>query len=162
MVSVAPVLLCRCGRYKSPDETSIVRREGVLGSRPKHHPQSVHCLVEWVEGLGATDEHFFVDIERAFLDPGESLSACAVNDMSNLQVMPDGSAYRCGAVADSPEMSTMAFSGSALTLRHRGRGEDSLGAGRTAREVRPQTPSHPEQRRSQGPRLGELWRRSRP
>ena len=43
---------------------------------------------------------FFVEIERGFLDDGDPLVGCALDDFSNLQILPDGRAYRCGLLAD--------------------------------------------------------------
>lgn len=67
---------------------------------------------------------FFVEIERGFLRKGEPLTGCALGDFSNLEVMPDGRAYRCGLLVDQPDMASLTVAGGELRLSHPGRGEE--------------------------------------
>jgi hypothetical protein len=50
---------------------------------------------------------FFVEIERGFLEPDQPLTNCALVGFSNLQIMPDGRAFRCGLLADQAEMASL-------------------------------------------------------
>lgn len=58
-------------------------------------------LVHQIESRTETRAGFFIDIERGFLDEGEPLTVCALRSFSNLQILPDGRAYRCGLLVDS-------------------------------------------------------------
>jgi MoaA/NifB/PqqE/SkfB family radical SAM enzyme len=77
---------------------------------------------------GSGDRDFFVEVEKAFLDPDEQLSKCALSDSTNLQIMPDGRVYRCGLLIDDPSMASLAIIGSTLVLAHADRGEQLLAA----------------------------------
>jgi MoaA/NifB/PqqE/SkfB family radical SAM enzyme len=50
---------------------------------------------------------FFVEIERGFLEPDQPLTNCALVGFSNLQILPDGRAFRCGLLADQAEMASL-------------------------------------------------------
>jgi MoaA/NifB/PqqE/SkfB family radical SAM enzyme len=69
---------------------------------------------------------FFVEIERGFLAEGEPLSDCALADFSNLEIMPDGRAYRCGLLVDQPAMASLTMAGDELRLSRPDRGEELL------------------------------------
>jgi MoaA/NifB/PqqE/SkfB family radical SAM enzyme len=69
---------------------------------------------------------FFVEIERGVLADDESLSGCALADFSNLQIMPDGRAYRCGLLVDQWEMASLGMTGDQLHVIHPGHGEERL------------------------------------
>jgi MoaA/NifB/PqqE/SkfB family radical SAM enzyme len=69
---------------------------------------------------------FFVEIERGFLAEDEPLSGCALADFSNLEVMPDGRAYRCGLLVDQPAMASLTMTGDELRLSRPGYGEALL------------------------------------
>lgn len=71
---------------------------------------------------------FFVEIERGFLDDHEPLVSCALADFSNLQILPDGRAYRCGLLVDQDEMASLAMTGDQLRLTSPGHGEEWLRA----------------------------------
>jgi MoaA/NifB/PqqE/SkfB family radical SAM enzyme len=69
---------------------------------------------------------FFVEIERGFLAEGEPLTDCALADFSNLEVMPDGRAYRCGLLVDQPEMASLSMAADMLLVTRPGTGEEVL------------------------------------
>lgn len=69
---------------------------------------------------------FFVEIERGFLAEGKPLSGCALADFSNLEVMPDGRAYRCGLLVDQPAMASLIMTGDELRLFRPRHGEELL------------------------------------
>jgi MoaA/NifB/PqqE/SkfB family radical SAM enzyme len=71
---------------------------------------------------------FYVEIERGYLADDERLSGCALADFSNLQILPDGRAYRCGLLVDQDEMSSLAMTGSRLLVTRPGHGEERLRA----------------------------------
>jgi MoaA/NifB/PqqE/SkfB family radical SAM enzyme len=71
---------------------------------------------------------FFVEIERGFLAEDELLTACALTDFSNLQIFPDGRAYRCGLLVDQAEMASLSMAGDQLRLTRPGHGEELLRA----------------------------------
>lgn len=75
--------------------------------------------------IGPTVEHF-VEVERAFVDEGEALVGCALADGSNLQIMPDGNAYRCGLLVDNPRTVSLRFAHAGLEVVGAGRGEEAL------------------------------------
>ena len=54
----------------------------------------------WSTKRVETRPDFFVEIERGFLAEGDPLVGCALDDFSNLQILPDGRAYRCGLLVD--------------------------------------------------------------
>jgi MoaA/NifB/PqqE/SkfB family radical SAM enzyme len=69
---------------------------------------------------------FFVEIERGFLPEGEPLTDCALIDFSNLEVLPDGRAYRCGLLVDQAEMASLSMAGDQLRFTRPGYGEELL------------------------------------
>jgi MoaA/NifB/PqqE/SkfB family radical SAM enzyme len=69
---------------------------------------------------------FFVEIERGFLAVDEPLTGCALLDFSNLQILPDGRAYRCGLLVDRDEMASLSMTGDQLELSRPGHGEELL------------------------------------
>jgi MoaA/NifB/PqqE/SkfB family radical SAM enzyme len=81
-----------------------------------------------------TEKHpgFFVEIERGFLEEGEPFSGCALEDFSNLQILPDGRAYRCGLLVDQEEMASMFMMGDELRVIRPGEGEDLLRQSRSS------------------------------
>jgi len=87
---------------------------------------------EWAELLrriAARSERrpdFFVEIERGHLDDGQQLTGCALTDLSNLQILPDGSAYRCGLLVDQAAMSSLAMAGDRLVIVRPRHGEELL------------------------------------
>jgi MoaA/NifB/PqqE/SkfB family radical SAM enzyme len=82
----------------------------------------VRMLAERVE----TRPDFFVEIERGFLAADERLTGCALEDFSNLQILPDGRAYRCGLLVDQEGMASLAMTGDQLRLTRPGFGEELL------------------------------------
>ena len=73
-----------------------------------------------------TRPDFFVEIERGFLARGDPLVGCALDDFSNLQVLPDGRAYRCGLLVDQEGMASLTMTGDQLRLTRPGFGEELL------------------------------------
>jgi MoaA/NifB/PqqE/SkfB family radical SAM enzyme len=73
-----------------------------------------------------TRPDFFVEIERGFLAEGDPLVGCALDDFSNLQIMPDGRAYRCGLLVDQEGMASLTMTGDQLRLTRPGFGEELL------------------------------------
>jgi MoaA/NifB/PqqE/SkfB family radical SAM enzyme len=71
---------------------------------------------------------FYVEIERGYLADDEQLTGCALADFSNLQILPDGRAYRCGLLVDQDEMASLAMTGDQLRLTGPGHGEERLRA----------------------------------
>ncbi|MGH3393558.1 MAG: radical SAM protein [Streptosporangiaceae bacterium] len=69
---------------------------------------------------------FFVEIERGFLAEGEQLTKCALEDFSNLQILPDGRAYRCGLLVDQEGMASLTMTSDLLQMTHPGFGEELL------------------------------------
>jgi MoaA/NifB/PqqE/SkfB family radical SAM enzyme len=69
---------------------------------------------------------FFVEIERGFLAEGDPLVGCALDDFSNLQILPDGRAYRCGLLVDQEGMASLTMIGDQLRLTRPGFGEELL------------------------------------
>jgi hypothetical protein len=84
------------------------------------------ALVGRVESRKERRPGFFVEIERGFLAEGEPLTDCALADFSNLEVMPDGRAYRCGLLVDQPEMASLSMVGAELRSPRPGYGEELL------------------------------------
>jgi MoaA/NifB/PqqE/SkfB family radical SAM enzyme len=84
------------------------------------------ALVRRVESRREQRPGFFVEIERGFLAEGEPLTDCALADFSNLEVMPDGRAYRCGLLVDQPEMASLSLAGDELRFTRSGYGEELL------------------------------------
>jgi sulfatase maturation enzyme AslB (radical SAM superfamily) len=83
-------------------------------------------LVRRIVSRVETRSDFFIDIERGFLNEGEELTLCAVRSFSNLQILPDGRAYRCGLLVDRPEMSSLTMVGDKLLMSAPERGEERL------------------------------------
>ena len=95
-------------------------------------PGQIPDQTEWEEltrRIGQRVERrpdFFVEVERGFLAEAEPLTNCALADASNLQIFPDGRAYRCGLLADQEAMASLSMTGSQLLLTRPGRGEDTV------------------------------------
>jgi MoaA/NifB/PqqE/SkfB family radical SAM enzyme len=85
-------------------------------------------LVRRVESRVEKEPDFFVEIERGFLAVGEQLTGCALTDFSNLQILPDGRAYRCGLLVDQAEMASLSMTGDEVVLTRPGYGEELLRA----------------------------------
>jgi MoaA/NifB/PqqE/SkfB family radical SAM enzyme len=88
-------------------------------------------LVRQVEDRTETQPGFFVEIERGFLAGDEKFTGCALTDFSNLQIFPDGRAYRCGLLVDQPGMASLSMTGDDLMLTQREAGEELLAASMT-------------------------------
>lgn len=69
---------------------------------------------------------FFVEIERGFLAEGDHLTECALEDFSNLQILPDGRAYRCGLLVDQEGMASLTMADDQLQMTRPGFGEELL------------------------------------
>ena len=82
----------------------------------------VRRIAERVE----TRPDFFVEIERGFLAEDDRLTGCALEDLSNLQILPDGRAYRCGLLVDQEGMASLAMTGDQLRLSRPDMGEERL------------------------------------
>ena len=82
----------------------------------------VRTILERVE----TRPDFFVEIERGFLAGDDQLTGCALEDFSNVQILPDGRAYRCGLLVDQEGMASLRVSGDQLRLTRRDVGEELL------------------------------------
>jgi len=82
-------------------------------------------MVERVEAHVDPDADYFVEIERAYLRDDERLTGCALADFSNLQILPDGTAYRCGLLVDDGAMASLRFTGGELLLDAMG-GEERM------------------------------------
>jgi MoaA/NifB/PqqE/SkfB family radical SAM enzyme len=83
-------------------------------------------LVSRIESRQERRHGFFVEIERGFLADGEPLTGCALVDFSNLQILPDGRAYRCGLLVDQDEMASLSMTGDELRLVRPRHGEELL------------------------------------
>jgi MoaA/NifB/PqqE/SkfB family radical SAM enzyme len=94
--------------YQIPDQDEWERLVGRIGSRVERRPD------------------FIVEIERGFLAEGDQLTGCALVDFSNLQILPDGSAYRCGLLVDQDEMASLSMTGDQVRLVRPGYGEELL------------------------------------
>jgi molybdenum cofactor biosynthesis enzyme MoaA len=88
-------------------------------------------LVRQVKGRTETRPGFFVEIERGFLTGDEKFTGCALTDFSNLQIFPDGRAYRCGLLVDQPGMASLSMMGDDLRLTQREAGEELLASSMT-------------------------------
>ena len=88
--------------------------------------------VEWEKLVRAiadrveTRPDFFVEIERGFLADDDPLTGCALEDFSNLQILPEGRAYRCGMLVDQEGMASLAMTGDQLRLTRPETGEELL------------------------------------
>jgi hypothetical protein len=85
-------------------------------------------LVLMVRKRAETRPDFFVEIERGFLAEGDPLVGCALDDFSNLQILPDGRAYRCGLLVDQEGMASLTMTGDQLRLTRPSFGEELLRA----------------------------------
>jgi MoaA/NifB/PqqE/SkfB family radical SAM enzyme len=85
-------------------------------------------LVTVISKRAETRPDLFVEIERGFLAEGEPLAECALPVFSNLQILPDGRAYRCGLLVDQVGMASLAMQDDQLLLTRPGSGEDLLEA----------------------------------
>jgi MoaA/NifB/PqqE/SkfB family radical SAM enzyme len=83
-------------------------------------------LVRTVADRVETRPDFFVEIERGFLAEGDPLTGCALEDFSNLQILPEGRAYRCGMLVDQGGMASLAMTGDQLRLTRPETGEELL------------------------------------
>jgi MoaA/NifB/PqqE/SkfB family radical SAM enzyme len=83
-------------------------------------------LVRTIADRAETRPDFFVEIERGFLAGDDRLTGCALEDFSNLQILPDGRAYRCGLLVDQEGMASLAMTGDQLRLTRRDKGEELL------------------------------------
>ena len=73
-----------------------------------------------------TRPDFFVEIERGILADDDPLTGCALEDFSNLQILPEGRAYRCGMLVDQEGMASLAMTGDQLRLTRPEIGEEPL------------------------------------
>ena len=95
-------------------------------------PSAVPDRDEWrklAHGIAQRVERrpdFYVEIERGYLADDEQLAGCALDDYSNLQILPDGRAYRCGLLVDQEEMASLAMTGGQLKLTSAAHGEERL------------------------------------
>jgi len=89
-------------------------------------PAEWQGLVHMIARRAETRPDFFVEIERGFLAEGDPLTGCALEDFSNLQILPDGRAYRCGMMVDQEGMASLAMTGDQLRLSRPGTGEELL------------------------------------
>ena len=83
-------------------------------------------LVRLVRARAETLPGFFVEIERGFLAGDDRFAGCALTDFSNLQVFPDGRAYRCGLLVDQEGMASLTMAGDRLLMTRPGTGEQLL------------------------------------
>ena len=83
-------------------------------------------IVRMVAARRESRPDFFVEIERGYLASGESLTRCALTDFSNLQILPDGRAYRCGLLVDQDEMSSLTMADDQLSISQPEYGEELL------------------------------------
>ena len=96
--------------------------------------EQIPGAIEWLDLVTAiskraeTRPDLFVEIERGFLAEGEPLTECALPVFSNLQILPDGRAYRCGLLVDQIGMASLAMRDDQLLLTRPGLGEDRLQA----------------------------------
>lgn len=85
-------------------------------------------LTNWVARRVERRSDFYVEIERGYLADDEQLTGCALADFSNLQILPDGRACRCGLLVDQDEMASLTMTDGQLALTGPGHGEDRLRA----------------------------------
>lgn len=81
-------------------------------------------LVRTVADRVETRPDFFVEIERGFLADDDPLTGCALEGFSNLQILPEGRAYRCGMLVDQEGMASLAMTGDQLRLTRPQTGEE--------------------------------------
>jgi MoaA/NifB/PqqE/SkfB family radical SAM enzyme len=105
-----------------------------IGLGSKLAADQIPDAMEWLDLVTAISKRaerrpdLFVEIERGFLAEGEPLVGCALPDFSNLQILPDGRAYRCGLLVDQVGMASLAMQDDQLLLTRPGFGEDRLEA----------------------------------
>jgi MoaA/NifB/PqqE/SkfB family radical SAM enzyme len=105
-----------------------------IGLGSKLAADQIPDSMEWLDLVTAISKRaearpdLFVEIERGFLAEGEQLVGCALPDFSNLQILPDGRAYRCGLLVDQVGMASLAMQDDQLLLTRPGFGEDRLEA----------------------------------
>jgi len=103
-----------------------------LGAQLK--AQEIPDRVEWEKLVRTIADRveprpdFFVEIERGFLADDDPLTGCALEDFSNLQILADGRAYRCGLLVDQEGMASLAMTGDRLRLTRPKAGEELLKA----------------------------------
>lgn len=83
-------------------------------------------LVRTIADRVETRPNFFVEIERGLLADDDPLTGCALQDFSNLQILPEGRAYRCGMLVDQEGMASLAMTGDQLMLTSPETGEELL------------------------------------
>ena len=83
-------------------------------------------LTSAVTSRTETRADFFVEVERGFLAPGQDLAGCALEDTSNLQILPDGRAYRCGLLVDRSDMASLFLVADSLLVLAPDSGEERL------------------------------------
>ena len=83
-------------------------------------------LVRTIADRVETRPDFFVEIERGLLADDDPLTGCALQDFSNLQILPEGRAYRCGMLVDQEGMASLAMTGDQLLLTRPETGEELL------------------------------------
>lgn len=83
-------------------------------------------LVRTIADRVETRPDFFVEIERGVLADDDPLTGCALQDFSNLQILPEGRAYRCGVLVDQEGMASLAMTGGQLRLTRPETGEELL------------------------------------
>lgn len=85
---------------------------------------------EWADLVRSVAERVqqepYIEIERGFLGEGDHLTGCALDDFSNLQILPDGRAYRCGLLVDQEGMASLTLAGDQLRVTSPGLGEELL------------------------------------
>jgi MoaA/NifB/PqqE/SkfB family radical SAM enzyme len=85
---------------------------------------------EWADLVRSVAERVqqepYIEIERGFLGEGGHLAGCALDDFSNLQILPDGRAYRCGLLVDQEGMASLAMVGDQLRVTRPRFGEELL------------------------------------
>jgi MoaA/NifB/PqqE/SkfB family radical SAM enzyme len=136
VTAVRPVLAGLAGLIDFADHAGCRRVNihwpSTMGIGRDLHPDQVpdrdewEGLVSWIREREERRPDFFVEIERGFLADDEPLTGCALLDFSNLQILPDGSAFRCGLLVDRDEMASLSMMGDQLRMVRPGDGEDSL------------------------------------
>jgi MoaA/NifB/PqqE/SkfB family radical SAM enzyme len=85
---------------------------------------------EWADLVRSVAERAqqepFIEIERGFLGEGDQLVGCALEDFSNLQILPDGRAYRCGLLVDQEGMASLTMALGQLQMTRAQLGEELL------------------------------------
>ncbi len=94
--------------------------------------QAWRVLTREIESRVELRPDFFVEIERGFLDEEQAFTACALSDFSNLQVLPDGRAYRCGLLVDQYHMASLMMEGENLLVTRPNQGEELVRSSMTS------------------------------